>query len=274
MATSQILKRVEAQIKSILSSNKVTSKNYPLKILPESLRELLPPVITNKKSAILVLICDVKFQGPSILFTLRSKNLKHHSNEISFPGGHLEDCDGGSVVAAALRETVEELLPSQNIQNLAAKNSHIDDSKVKTSVDIKKYVKVLGQTEPIPSARNIPVYPIIGSFAKELPEDVSQIFPGNDDEVSRVFAVSLKKLIECECEEPLRRLGRVRNGMGPVYKTEHGKIWGLTGMILQPILHKVLLPVFSRYDTDLRNFVKDGKGEERIPGIITTRSKF
>ncbi|HRP02835.1 MAG TPA: CoA pyrophosphatase [Candidatus Kapabacteria bacterium] len=42
----------------------------------------------------------------SILFTLRSKNLRHHNNQISFPGGRNEK--GEDSIEAAIRETYEE----------------------------------------------------------------------------------------------------------------------------------------------------------------------
>jgi len=64
-------------------------------------------------------------------------------------------------------------------------------------------------------------------------------FPGNPDEVSRVFCVSVRDLLEGEGMAPLKRLGS-----GPVYETVHGTIWGLTALVLRPILHQILKPVF------------------------------
>jgi hypothetical protein len=272
LQSSALLKRAEPHIKSILSPNSTLRKCYHFPILPNALKAILPPVKTSKKSAILVSICHVESQGPSILFTVRSKKLKDHANEISFPGGHLEDCDAGSVVAAALRETVEELLPSYHGTQAFEKDTR-DSGLSMMQRNFEENCQVLGQTEPIPSKKNFPVYPIVGSFQRILPKEVSRVFPGNEQEVSKVFAVSISKLVECEDQEPLNRLASVCNGMGPVYKTEHGTIWGLTAMVLQPILHQVLLPVFGKEDANWCNRKKNGE-EERIPGLTTKRSKF
>ena len=279
LQSSALLKRAEPHIISILSQTSHLQKKILFPILPNALKALLPPFKTSQKSAILVSICHVESQGPSILFTLRSKQLKDHANEISFPGGHLEDCDAGSVVAAALRETVEELLPPYDDTQADEKETLDDDSSKVVSFNasneqhtFEENLMVLGQTEPIPSIRNIPVYPIIGSFQRILPKDVSQVFPGNKQEVSKVFAVSISELAKCEDQEPLKRLASASNPMGPVYNTVDGKIWGLTAMVLQPILHKVLLPVFGT-DND-SNFCDQITKEERIPGRITKRSKF
>lgn len=43
----------------------------------------------------------------SVLFTRRTDDMRTHAGQVSFPGGRIEDDDGGPV-AAALRETEEE----------------------------------------------------------------------------------------------------------------------------------------------------------------------
>ena len=47
--------------------------------------------------------------GVTLLLTLRSETLLKHSGQVAFPGGRLDDLDEGSAVAAALRETREEI---------------------------------------------------------------------------------------------------------------------------------------------------------------------
>jgi 8-oxo-dGTP pyrophosphatase MutT (NUDIX family) len=56
-----------------------------------------------------VLIPIVEHQeGLSVLFTLRSSQLRQHAGQISFPGGRIEPTDVGPL-EAALRETEEEI---------------------------------------------------------------------------------------------------------------------------------------------------------------------
>ncbi|MBI5164692.1 MAG: CoA pyrophosphatase, partial [Magnetospirillum sp.] len=45
----------------------------------------------------------------TVLLTRRTEHLYHHPGQVSFPGGRLEDSDGGDAVACALRETAEEI---------------------------------------------------------------------------------------------------------------------------------------------------------------------
>jgi 8-oxo-dGTP pyrophosphatase MutT (NUDIX family) len=55
----------------------------------------------------LIPFCNVGGE-PGILLEVRAKNLRSHSGEISFPGGHVDETDE-SLIHGALRETHEEL---------------------------------------------------------------------------------------------------------------------------------------------------------------------
>lgn len=105
----------------------------------------------------------------------------------------------------------------------------------------------MGRTGKVPSLTGIMVTPIVGAFNRDLPsseEEFARLFPGNEGEVDRVFTVPVRKLLENESAEPLPRLGgtRGKETMGPVFPTENGKVWGLTAIVLRPILHKILKP--------------------------------
>lgn len=67
--------------------------------------ELLPRSAT--RAAVLIPLVD-RGDEPTVLFTLRADDLKHHAGQISFPGGRLEPGDADAV-SAALRETEEEI---------------------------------------------------------------------------------------------------------------------------------------------------------------------
>ncbi|KAG8713977.1 hypothetical protein FRC11_010309, partial [Ceratobasidium sp. 423] len=58
------------------------------------------------RAAVLVPLCNVNGQ-PGLLLEVRG-NLRNHGGEVSFPGGKVDPTDG-SHIAAALRETNEEL---------------------------------------------------------------------------------------------------------------------------------------------------------------------
>ncbi|XP_063712551.1 mitochondrial coenzyme A diphosphatase NUDT8-like [Symsagittifera roscoffensis] len=59
-------------------------------------------------SAVLVPFCTYR-DKPSILYTVRSRNLISHRNDLSFPGGKVEDQDNKDLVRTAVRECCEEL---------------------------------------------------------------------------------------------------------------------------------------------------------------------
>jgi 8-oxo-dGTP pyrophosphatase MutT (NUDIX family) len=133
------------------------------------------PVNTNllvesaANAAVLIPLCIVN-NKESILFQIRSSNLNTHANEISFPGGK---CELGDIdfIDTALRETIEE------IPGLERDNIHI-----------------LGSLSPVPSkGGKHNVYPIVG-YVGEI-EDVSAL-EKNDEEVERVFALSIDYLLD------------------------------------------------------------------------------
>ena len=185
--------------------------------------------------------------------------MTHHANEISFPGGHVDEEDDNCVIRAALRETREELTRHDDDGNGNGHgNGHDDgnsndDGDGNDSLDVYDFdqgIEVLGTTESIPSMKNIPVTPVVAYFKEEFTaERIQSLFPGNESEVSRVFTVPIEELVRIEGEEPLKRLGAGVNG--PVYHCVHGKIWGLTAVVLKPILDRILKPVFLTPDDDV-----------------------
>ncbi len=216
----------------------------------------------NQEAAILIPLCTV--QGtPSILFTRRSATLSNHASQISFPGGYYDEAldgthnnvgthnnhnhDGDRLVNTALRETEEELC------------HNIDQFPTSSSL-----FTILGRTQPVPSMQGKKVTPIIGMCNYDLPhhstEEFETIFPGNPDEVDWIFTIPIRDLMEGETSEPLERWstsyshdkGKKKNvALGPAFhipecsnKREGDKIWGLTAIVLRPLLRKVFGPVF------------------------------
>lgn len=77
--------------------------------------------------------------SPSLLLTVRASHLRHHAGQISFPGGRIEAQDA-DVVAAALRETAEELgIPASFIEPLG----FLPDRAVRTGFRVTPVVALL-----------------------------------------------------------------------------------------------------------------------------------
>ena len=181
----------------------------------------------NRQAAVLVPLCSVGGE-PAILFTRRSSNVSTHKNQISFPGGHAEECDD-SLIETALREAKEELMGTFNYE---------------------RDLEVLGITASVPAINGNPVTAVLAALNYDFDNDahLSRIFtPSGIDELREVEVIFTRKvtdLIHYETSEPLKRLGSV----GPVFPGPEGKIWGLTAIILRPLLHKVIAPAFFTQD--------------------------
>ena len=215
-----------------------------LQILPTEISSKIPPLRTKQKASIIVPLIDNgmgtenSLENLSIIFTKRAKNLNQHANEISFPGGHYDSSvDRDSLMNTALRETREELVPPEEKFNIFDDQNEFVDPRY----DFSKNLIMLGQTESIPSAKLVPVTPYFAYFRHQIP-NVEDLFPGNESEVAKVFALTVHELLDIEDTMRIKRLGM----NGPVFPTDHGDIWGLTALVLKPILHEVLKPVFVK----------------------------
>lgn len=77
-----------------------------LAAVTEGERPLAPSFSGARKSAVLILLHDGA-DGPEVLLTRRSWNLRHHRGEVSFPGGRMDP--GETALETALREADEEV---------------------------------------------------------------------------------------------------------------------------------------------------------------------
>jgi hypothetical protein len=219
----------------------------------------------NRKASVLIPLISIANE-PHILFTQRSTIVGSHKGQISFPGGHVEE--GESSLDAAIRETYEELGPMY----IPSSSTTASESFQGEEEEILTYVQALGQTGTIPAITGTMVRPILGFINRPLSSkaDLPQTFKNKShDEVSTIFALSLKELSASEGEGhftnpnpakgPLgQTMATFRGGFkGPTYDSglaEGSKIWGLTAMILQPLLKDLLVPAF--YGTDIEEGVK------------------
>jgi nudix motif 8 len=185
---------------------------------------------SQREASVLVLLCSIE-GSISVLFTRRAAHLNLHASEISFPGGHHQADLNESLEQTALREANEELWPNP----LTLLN---EDNLV-----------IVGKTTRIPSLKGTPVTSIIACLPHlDLQRPLSDTFPGDPSEVDVVFGVSVQDLLRKETSEQLPD-NRFGMQMAPVFPTdEHGKIWGLTALILRPLLHRWLQPVLLGRD--------------------------
>eukprot|EP00039_Didymoeca_costata_P011817 m.167189 g.167189 ORF g.167189 m.167189 type:complete len:225 (+) comp15301_c0_seq10:144-818(+) len=155
----------------------------------------------RKQAAVLVALCNIKGEGASVLYTLRSHNVGTHKGQVSFPGGHLEASE--TPVQAALRETEEEL--GQKVP-----------------------VRVLGTAQQLRAITGTLVTPVIG-FSSEIQDAESFLETASQDEVDDVFTVSVERLLDPRFRgvEDLSRGRRLPYFIGP------HRIWGFTGDYLR-----------------------------------------
>lgn len=141
-----------------------------------------------------------------LLFTHRSENLQHHSNEISFPGGTMEPSD------LDLKETaVRELFEEVNVG--------------------KDQVEILGRLSHWRTvSSSFLVVPYIGLLAPESE------FRANPVEVAALLEVPLGELQNPAIFREEERV--IDQKIYPVYyyQWRSHTIWGLTGRIVKTLL--------------------------------------
>ncbi len=138
-----------------------------------------------------------------ILFTKRSKHVKQHEGEVSFPGGILEE--GETPEEAVLRETEEEIgIPSDDITILGRSPS------VKTQTS--GYI----------------IFPYVGYLR---PHPNIQI---NESEVKDIFEVPIEFL-----KKENERFEADEDFIGEYYLYKDYRIWGATARVLKKFLDLV-----------------------------------
>jgi 8-oxo-dGTP pyrophosphatase MutT (NUDIX family) len=139
--------------------------------------------------------------------TLRGSTLRHHTGQVSLPGGRLDD--GESVEAAALREAHEEI------------------GVAPADVD------VLGQLTPLPIAvSGHLLHPVVGAAAAR------PSFVLHEHEVETLIEVPLADLRRMDVQWEVRP--RARPPFGdmdvPCFDIGGVRVWGATAMVLAEFL--------------------------------------
>lgn len=176
--------------------------------IPAADEPLVPAFDGARPSAVLVVLAPGP-EGPEVLLTRRSWQLRHHRGEVSFPGGRLDP--GESPAEAALREADEEVGLDPSAVELIGELTHVN------TVVSRSYIvpKVAIADEPMP------LEPRTG-------------------EVDRVFWLPLAELTA-----PRTYRSEVW-GIGGVARTLHffhlddETVWGMTAHVLVDLLGRML----------------------------------
>jgi 8-oxo-dGTP pyrophosphatase MutT (NUDIX family) len=164
---------------------------------------LVPPATGGRPSAVLVLFGDGP-RGPDLLFIQRSEELRLHAGQPAFPGGAIDDGDGGPV-GAALREAVEEV--------------GLDPGGV----------DVVGTLPEVFIPRtDFRVVPVLAWWRRP-----SAVAPVDAGEVAAVERVSVAEL----ADPATRLLVRVPDGRTtPAFRVRGMLIWGFTAALVDRLL--------------------------------------
>lgn len=171
-----------------------------------TISRIADPPADARRSAVLVPLIRTDGLWPTVLFTVRSEQLRNHTGQISFPGGRLDADEAPR--DAALREFGEEVGVSPGS------------------------VQVLGELSQIyipPS--NSAVTPIVGAI------DHASHWPISEEEVQEVIEVPLSHFLDPSTRSMFRREVLSRQMDVPFWNI-HPRIplWGATAMILSELV--------------------------------------
>ncbi|XP_076334538.1 mitochondrial coenzyme A diphosphatase NUDT8 isoform X2 [Tachypleus tridentatus] len=168
-----------------------------------------------KNAAILVPLCTSN-SIPSVLFTLRSPNIRRHRGQVSFPGGMTDKTDK-DFIHTAIRETKEEI--------------GIAPSKI----------TVWGEMKPLPTRdEGALVVPVVAHIGEINPRDLKI----NPQEVELIFTRTIQSL----CDPKNWRVTQMRFKYGytvPVFLGGEHRIWGLTAVCLHTLLLSLVPEVYN-----------------------------
>lgn len=158
-------------------------------------------------AAVLVPLVERK-PGIQVILTRRAAHLRDHAGQISFPGGRIERCDG-SIAAAALRETEEEI--------------HLSP----------KSVALIGELPHYRTGTGFVVYPVVGFV-----EPSAELVP-DPLEVAEVFEIPLAFVIDPNNYQPLQLSYGERKMSYWALPYHAYYIWGATAAILRDLYHRL-----------------------------------
>ncbi|KAB8028458.1 NUDIX hydrolase [Fluviispira multicolorata] len=177
------------------------------------------PKMTRRSAIMIPILCPesdwhndiVDIKNWSLLFTIRSKNLKEHAGEVSFPGGRIEENE--SPYETALRECDEEIgLKKENI----IATFQLNNSFARSGYHIVPFCSLVSN-----------------SFKLKM----------NADEVSETVTLTIQDILNIEAWSEIRTLATFKREVWhyPIEIKNVGffDIWGATGNILKDLMLRI-----------------------------------
>lgn len=168
--------------------------------VPSAMR---PPPGNSRPSAVLMLFGDGP-DGPDLLLVQRGPWLRRHAGQPAFPGGAIEESDGGPV-AAALREATEE--------------AGVDASGVEVLAVLP---------ELFISRSGFSVTPVLAWWRQPGP-----VTPGDPTEVTGCARVPLSELADPDHRLTIRHPSGTA---GPAFRVQGMLVWGFTAALVDLLL--------------------------------------
>jgi 8-oxo-dGTP pyrophosphatase MutT (NUDIX family) len=170
-------------------------------------RPIAPTFPDARPSAVLVALADGE-EGAEVLLTRRSRALRNHKGEISFPGGRADP--GETPVETALREAHEEV--------------GLDPSLVSVFAELDHLSTVVSRSH---------IVPIVGRLPSVLP-----LAPATS-EVERVIWLPLAELVRPDTYHSERWGRSPTDRLLHFFELEDETVWGATAFMLVDLLARI-----------------------------------
>jgi 8-oxo-dGTP pyrophosphatase MutT (NUDIX family) len=170
-------------------------------------RPTAPAFPDARPSAVLVALADGQ-QGAEVLLTRRSRHMRNHKGEISFPGGRLDP--GETPVQAALREAEEEVGLDPSLVTVIGELDHLNTVVSRSSI-----------------------VPIVGRVPSTLPLHPASM------EVERILWLPLAELVRPDTYRS-ERWGRTpTDRLLHFFELDDETVWGATAHMLVDLLSRL-----------------------------------
>ncbi len=178
-----------------------------LAVVPPAEGPLLPAFPNARHSAVLIVLAD-GHDGPEVLLTRRSWELRNHKGEISFPGGRMDP--GETPLDTALREANEEV--------------GLDPALVTVHGELEHLNTVVSRSYIVPKVATVPFRPSLTPHQAE---------------VERVFWLPLAELTRPDTYRSERWGSRPVDHVLHFFELDDETVWGATARMLVDLLTRV-----------------------------------